>query len=74
MTVVVETFIPRSSSNIASITYDPEVENLTVEFQSGDEYVYFNVPPNVYRNWCADGGRGKYFWRNIRLRYAYEKQ
>ena len=71
---MVETFVAKGSSNIAQFTYDPEVENLTVEFQDGREYVYFNVPLRVYQNWCADGGSGKYFWRQIRSVYAYEEQ
>jgi hypothetical protein len=70
---VAETFVPRSSSNIAAISYEPSVENLTVEFTSGESYVYMNVPAYVYRNWCSDGGGGSYFYRNIRSRYSYER-
>ena len=66
--------MPRSSSNIAEFTYEPDVENLTVGFVSGDEYVYFNVPLQVYKDWCAEGGSGQFFYRRIRNGgYAYEK-
>jgi hypothetical protein len=72
--VVAETFVPPASSNIGAISYDPDVENLTVEFQSGDTYIYYNVPVSVYRAWIAQGGNGSYFYRNIRSRYSYEIQ
>lgn len=74
VTVVEETFVPPSSSNIASFTYDPDTQTLTVEFVSGDSYAYFNVPVSTYRAWCSDGGGGKFFYRQIRGRYAYEQQ
>jgi ABC-type uncharacterized transport system substrate-binding protein len=74
MTVVAETFIPRNSSNIAEVSYEPDVENLTITFQSGDVYLYFNVPPHEYRGLCAAGSVGQYFHRNIKSRYSYEQQ
>ena len=74
MTVVAETFVPRASSNIASFSFDPETDTLTVEFVSGDIYDYMNVPVSVYRSWCSDGGSGGFFYRNIRSRFSYEKQ
>lgn len=69
-----ETFIPRSSSHIAAISYEPDVENLTVEFTSGDNYIYFNVPVSEYKSWCAEGGSGRYFHRRIKNTYSYEQQ
>lgn len=38
MSVVAETTNFPGSSNLASATYDPEVENLVIEFQSGLSY------------------------------------
>lgn len=73
MTVVAETFVPPSSSHIASISYEPEVENLNVEFVDGSTYTYFSVPVAVYRNWCADGGSGTYFHRNVKSRFSFER-
>ncbi len=60
------------SSNLARATYDPSTENLDVEFLSGDVYTYFNVPQEKYRRLGVGGG--SYFYREIRSRYAYEKQ
>ena len=73
-TTVSETFVPRASSNIASFTYDPDTETLEVEFVSGDQYAYYNVPQSVYSAWTADGGSGGFFYRQIRGRFSYDRQ
>lgn len=72
MTVVAETTEFPGSSNLASATYDPDVENLVIEFADGSVYTYFNVPTSVYRGLQTAGSAGQYFYRNIRQRYAYE--
>ena len=74
MTAVVETFVFRGSSNLSAATYDPEVENLTIDFQSGDTYTYFNVPPAVYRALTLSPSAGQYFWRHIKGVFNYERQ
>lgn len=73
MTVVAETTTFPGSSNLASASYDPEVENLTIEFQSGAIYVYYNVPAATYRGLQNAGSAGSYFYRQIRGRYAYDQ-
>ncbi len=72
--MVRETFVAHGSSHILAFTYDPEVENLEVEFTDGTTYVYYSVPPQVYRQWCQDGGSGKFFHSKVRGRFAYEQQ
>lgn len=74
MTVVAETFIPRASTNIAAVSYDPDAQTLTVTFVSGDVYEYADVPDSVYRGFTAAGSAGKYFFRNVRGVYSYEQQ
>lgn len=74
MTNVTETFETPSSSNIASATYDPDVETLTIEFRDGSTYAYYNVPRPIYRGLTAAGSAGQYFIRQIKGRYAYEQQ
>ena len=66
-----ETFIFRSSSNLASAEYDSETSELTVTFQSGEEYTYSNVPPETYRGLTLAGSAGQFFYRHIRDRYSY---
>lgn len=74
MTTVAETFETPSSSNIASFSYDPSTETLTVNFRNDDAYDYFNVPTSVYRAFCQAGSHGQFHARHIKGRYAYEKQ
>lgn len=71
---VEETFIPPSSSNIAQFTYDPQTENLTVEFVGGSVYTYYSVGITLVRRWQQDGGSGAFFHRNIRSRFTYDKE
>jgi len=73
MTMVQETFVFRGSSNLQDATYDPDVENLTITFQSGDSYLYFNVPPSVYRALTQASSAGQY-WNRQKGAYSYEKQ
>ena len=73
MTNVTETFIPPSSSNIESATYEPDVQNLTIVFSGGREYTFYNVPQSVYRGLTAAASTGQYVSRFIKGRYAYDQ-
>ena len=73
-TTVKETFVPPRSSNIAAATYDPQTQELEIEFHSGDVYTYANVPQGVYSGLTASSSVGSYFYRHIRGNYAYEQQ
>lgn len=73
MSVVAETFIPRNSSNIGEVSYDPEVENLDITFNDGSKYTYFNVPAATYRNLCSAPSCGQFFHRYIKSRFSYEQ-
>ena len=73
MTTVAETVEFPGSSNISSATYEPDVEDLTIEFSSGDKYVYRNVPPSTYRGLTIAPSAGAFFHRNIRQRFQYEQ-
>ena len=66
-----ETFIFRRSSNLLSADYDQETGSLTIQFQSGDEYTYANVPPETYRGLTLAGSAGQFFHRHIRDRFSY---
>lgn len=70
--MVAETFVPRSSSNITEVRYDPEVENLEIDFADGSTYTYFSVPASTYRNLTTAPSTGQFFYRHIRSRFAYE--
>lgn len=70
---VAETTEFPGSSNLASATYDPDSETLTVEFRSGRSYDYFNVQPSTYRSLTLAGSAGEFFARHIRNRHSYQE-
>lgn len=72
-TTVVETFRPRGSSNIDEATYDPDKQELTVTFHSGDTYVYSSVPAETYSGLTSAASAGGYFHRHIRDVFSFER-
>lgn len=68
-----ETFVFRGSSNLSSASYDPDTQELTIEFTNGDEYSYSGVPPETYRSLTLASSAGQFFHRAIKNSYAYEQ-
>jgi len=64
---------PVSSSNIASIGYDPTGRTLEIEFHSGGIYQYYEVSQNLYENLMAAASHGEYFDQNIKGHYGDTK-
>ena len=62
---------PVSSSNIASIGYDPASEVLEIEFLNNSIYQYFNVPSSIFGQLMAASSHGTYLSANIKGRYQY---
>lgn len=62
------------SSNLAAGSYDPQTREMTITFNSGDTYVYTNVPPDVWAGLKSSPSPGKYFFRQVRNLYSYEAQ
>ena len=62
-----------SSSNIASIGYDPTSCTLEVEFHSGLIYQYFNVPESVFDALMGAASHGQYFNSRIKERYKFRR-
>ncbi|RSV14919.1 KTSC domain-containing protein [Sphingomonas sp. ABOLF] len=59
-----------SSSNLASIGYDPGSETLEVEFsKTGKVYEYYNVPQFMYDRLMEASSHGIFF--NAEIRNAY---
>ncbi len=50
-----------SSSNLASVGYDPVSMVLEIEFHSGGIYQYSNVPEAKYEGLMKAGSHGTYF-------------
>ncbi len=62
-----------ASSNIASIGYDAGTETLEVEFLSGANYQYYNVPQNMYDQLMQAGSKGRFLNTYIKNAYPYSR-
>jgi len=63
-----------SSSNVASVGYDPDTQTLEVEFNSGSIYEYYNVPKDVHEGLMNAPSHGQYL--NARIKkggYKYKQ-
>lgn len=65
--------IPVSSSNIASIGYDEQNEQVYVSFLNGSLYVYKGVPLHEYENLMQAPSHGSYLNRSFKNVYPYER-
>jgi hypothetical protein len=62
-----------SSSNLASVGYDPDSETLEVEFNNGRIYQYYNVPLFMYERLMQAGSIGTFLNTQIKGSYAYSQ-
>lgn len=65
--------IPVSSSNIESIGYDKQNEQVYVRFLNGSLYVYKGVPLHEFENLRDAPSLGSYLHRNYKNVYPYER-
>ncbi|MDD2984668.1 MAG: KTSC domain-containing protein [Crocinitomicaceae bacterium] len=65
--------IPVSSSNIESIGYDEQNEQVYVRFLNGSLYVYKGVPLHEFENLRDAPSLGSYLHRNYKNIYPYER-
>lgn len=70
---------PVSSSVLRSVGYDKRSSTLEVEFEDGDVYRYFLVPPRVFAGLMAtaDAGEsvGRYFNEHVKAPgYPFEQR
>jgi hypothetical protein len=70
--MVAETTNFPGSSNLASASYDPETQVLTIEFRSGGVYEYTSVPPEMYQGLQRAPSAGKY-WNHHKDSYNYQE-
>lgn len=61
------------SSNIAGFCYDELSEILTVEFNNGTKYNYFDVPENIGKGMENAESRGGYLNKEIKGKYRYAR-
>jgi hypothetical protein len=62
-----------SSSNIESIGYDEQNEQVYVRFLNGTLYVYKGVPLHEFENLRDAPSLGSYLHRNYKNVYPYER-
>jgi hypothetical protein len=62
-----------SSSNIDSIGYDEQNEQVYVRFLNGSLYVYKGVPMHEFENLRDAPSLGSYLHRNYKNVYPYER-
>ncbi len=58
--------IPVSSSNLASVGYDPLTTTLEVEFLNGRIYQYSGIPMEVYVGLMNAPSKGSFFHHHVR--------
>lgn len=64
---------PVSSSNIDSIGYDDQNQEVYVRFLNGSLYVYKGVPAHEYQNLMEASSHGSYLNRNFKNVHPYER-
>ncbi|AZI66922.1 KTSC domain-containing protein [Kaistella daneshvariae] len=64
---------PVSSSNIESIGYDKQNQELYIKFLNQTIYVYKGVPQHEYQNLLEAPSQGSYLNRNFKNVYPYER-
>jgi hypothetical protein len=62
------------SSNVAGFCYNATTQVLTVEFNNGNRYDYYEVPEHVYDGMRIAESKGKYLNENIKGSYRYVRQ
>ncbi|WP_163336038.1 KTSC domain-containing protein [Desulfopila sp. IMCC35008] len=60
------------SSNVAGFCYEAQV--LTVEFNSGSRYDYYDVPEHVFEGMKQAESKGRYLNSEIKGHYRYARQ
>jgi hypothetical protein len=62
-----------ASSVIAKIKYDPDTEDLLINFVNGGAYQYADVPESVDDAFEQASSFGKFFNKKIKPNYNYNK-
>jgi lysyl-tRNA synthetase class 2 len=61
------------STVIRSFSYDPARAELLIEFQSGRQYVYCDVPEEIYTAMKAAFAKGEFFNSRVRDHYPFRR-
>jgi hypothetical protein len=61
------------SSTIARFEYAVDRKILTVEFNNGGRYNYYDVPPVIFNQMKAASSKGQFLARNIKGTFRYAR-
>ena len=62
------------SSNVAGFSYNEATQVLTVQFNSGNRYDYYDVPEQIFEGMNSAESKGKYLNAKIKGHYRYARQ
>jgi len=62
------------SSNIESIGYNDDTQELYVQFLSGGSYIYSDVPREIFDGLMNAPSKGSFLNREVKGIYQYAKQ
>lgn len=65
-----------SSSNVHSFWFKDSgngIGTLTIEFNNGAEYEYYQVPYTIVKYFTVAPSFGRFVWKNIRGRFPYKR-
>ncbi len=62
------------SSNIAGFGYNEEQSILTVEFNRGGTYDYYNVPVSIFESMKNASSKGEFLASHVKGHFRYAKQ
>ena len=63
-----------NSSTIQEIGYDEETKTLYIIFKGSGKYLYYDVPKEVWEAMVKAKSTGKFFYREIKGGYEYDRE
>lgn len=64
-------FIQVDSSHLKEVRYSKEKQELEIKFRNGDNYTYYQVPEEAYKELLQSNSKGKHFHTSIKGRYSF---
>jgi len=65
--------LPVDSSAVRSVGYDPKSLVLEIEYTNGSIYDYYDVPPEVYQEFCEADSMGAFVNFRIKPNFQYRE-
>jgi KTSC domain len=63
-----------TSETLAAALYDASQATLQLDLRDGSRYVYYSVPPDLFRDLLAATSKGRFFNQRIRRVLPYSKE